>query len=244
MGQKVSNGKSVRVVVPISTVIVAGTFYLIDGFFGIALQSVTTDGSTTSLVTLSIEPAEYETDQITLADGFTLGAKVYFDAATKKFTTAASTNIFVGVVTVAKDANDVVRFNFMPNSSEVAVAGDTYKGYVAFNYPGTLTAITVMDEFTFNKITTVNKIKARVKTLPGATATLKFDIFNGANSIFTAPKEIASTDTANEFLEFTPDASPAKNVFAADGVLKIAVTDPGNTAAADLEVVPEFDQTI
>lgn len=244
MGRKISNGKSVKAIVPISTTIVAGNFYLLDGILGIALQGVITT-SETSLVDLSIEAGEYETAQIYTGDAFALGSKVYYDTTNKRFTTTAGSNKFAGVVTKAKDDNDVIWFLFMPNSAEVFSASGTGKGFATFVIPGTLGSGTgKVAGFAFNKTVTVTKIKARVKTLPGATAALAIDVNNDGDSLFSAAQEIASTDTAGEFKEFTPDADPATNAFAEDGELTIDIDNPGNTAAADLEVIVEFDQSV
>lgn len=114
MGRKVGGGSSVKVTVPASTVIEQNQFYLLDGFLGKAVQSVTTDAATTGEVVLDIEPSEYETSQIDAADGFAVGDKVYWDAANKRFTTVATDGLFCGIVTVAKDANDVIWFWFAP----------------------------------------------------------------------------------------------------------------------------------
>lgn len=110
MGRRVSDGKSVKVTVPISTAIVAGDFYDLDGFVGMAFSSLTTDGSTTSEVALDLDLAEYETGQILTTDAFAKGDPVYWDATNNRFTTTAGTNRFVGRVTVAKDADNVIWF--------------------------------------------------------------------------------------------------------------------------------------
>ncbi len=55
---KISDGKSVKVTVPENTTIEAGKFYLLDGFFGCAMQSVTTGVGQTAEVVLNIEQAE------------------------------------------------------------------------------------------------------------------------------------------------------------------------------------------
>jgi len=136
VGRKVSDGKSVRVSVPASTVITKGNFYLLDGFLGMAVQSLETDadgkvisfngftvpaGSVPAEVVLNIEEAEYETSQITVADAFNKGDKVYWDAVNKLLTTAPNNdasgnpqNRPVGRVTQAKDVNNVVWFVLGP----------------------------------------------------------------------------------------------------------------------------------
>ena len=122
MGRKVGGASSVKVTVPVSTVIDQGKFYLLDGFLGRAVQSVTTDAVTTSQVILEIEPSEYETSQIDAADGFAAGNKVYWDATNKRFTTVATDGTFCGIVTVAKDANNVIWFWFAPQQPSVKQA--------------------------------------------------------------------------------------------------------------------------
>lgn len=113
---KISDGKSVKVTVPESATIEASKFYLLDGFFGCAMQSVTTGVGETAEVVLNIEQAEYETDQINAADAFNKGDLVYYDNANKVFTTSdgGGTNRKVGRVTVPKDANNVIWFILGP----------------------------------------------------------------------------------------------------------------------------------
>lgn len=55
---KISDGESVRVTVPENTTIEAQKFYLIGGFFGVAMQDVTTGAGETAEVILTIEEAE------------------------------------------------------------------------------------------------------------------------------------------------------------------------------------------
>lgn len=121
MGRKISDGLSVKVTVPESTVIEQGKFYELDGFFGLAVQSVTTGAGQTAQVVLNIEQAEYETSQITPTDAFNKGDKVYWNATTKLLTTQANPdasgnpqNRLVGRVTAAKDANNVIWFILGP----------------------------------------------------------------------------------------------------------------------------------
>lgn len=245
MGRKISDGQSIKATVPENTTIVQGNFYLLDGFFGMAIRGVVTGAGETAQVVLNIEEAEYETSQINTGDAFTVGSKVYYNSSTGLLTTTSTDNRFVGVVTQAKDSNNVIWFLFMPNSAEVASALGTSKGFVTFVVPGTLDdKVGAVAGFKFNKAVTVTKVKARVGTLPGATTPLSIDVNNGAASLFSAAQTIASTDTAGTFKEFTPNASPAKNAFLATDALSIDIDNPGNTAAADLEVVVEFDQSV
>jgi len=108
---KVSDGKSVRVTVPENTVIEAGKFYLLDGFFGCAFQSVTTGAGE---VILNIEQAEYETDQIDTSQTFNKGTLLYWDGTHKRFTETSAGNRLVGRVTQAKDSNGVICFILGP----------------------------------------------------------------------------------------------------------------------------------
>jgi len=113
---KVSDGKSVRVTVPKNTVIEAGKFYLLDGFFGCAFQSVTTGAGETAEVILNIEQAEYETDQIDTSQTLTFakGTLIYWNETIKRFTETSAGNRLVGRVTQAKDSNGVICFILGP----------------------------------------------------------------------------------------------------------------------------------
>ena len=111
---KVSDGKSVRVAVPVNTVIEAGKFYLLDGFLGSAFQSVTTGAGETAEVVLNIEQAEYETDQIDTSQTFAKGTLIYWDGTNKRFTETSQGNRLVGRVTQAKDSNGVICFILGP----------------------------------------------------------------------------------------------------------------------------------
>ena len=114
---KVSDGKSVRVTVLENTVIEAGKFYLLDGFFGCAFQSVTTGAGKTAEVILNIEQAEYETDQIDTSDTsqtFAKGTLLYWNGTNKKFTETSQGNRLVGRVTREKDSKGVICFILGP----------------------------------------------------------------------------------------------------------------------------------
>ncbi|GAA0390473.1 DUF2190 family protein [Paenibacillus motobuensis] len=111
---KVSDGKSVRVTVPAKTTIEAQKFYLLDGFFGAAMQSVSTTTGETDEAILNIEQAEFEADQIEKTQAFTVGTPIYWDAAKNQLTETATDNRLVGRVTAAKDANNVIWFLLGP----------------------------------------------------------------------------------------------------------------------------------
>lgn len=118
---KISDGKSVQVTVPASTEVVAQTFVQLDGFFGVAMDSVKTAAGETAEIALNIAQEEYETDQITVADAFNKGDLVYYKASTKKLTTAAGVdpdlNRLVGKVTAKKDAANVINFILLPQQA-------------------------------------------------------------------------------------------------------------------------------
>lgn len=111
---KVSDGKSVRVTVPENTTIEAGKFYLLDGFLGVAFQSVQTGPGETAEVILNIEQAEYETDQISASHAFTRGTLIYWDDVNKRFTQTSEGNRLAGRVTEVKDVNNVICFILGP----------------------------------------------------------------------------------------------------------------------------------
>ena len=121
---KISDGKSVRVKVTGATggtTIEAGKFYLLSGFFGVAMQSVTLVANETADVILNIEQAEYETDQIdiTASASYEVGTEVYWNGTS--ITTAADDDAApptpyrkVGRITASKDDNNVIWFILGP----------------------------------------------------------------------------------------------------------------------------------
>ncbi len=126
MGRKISDGLSVKVPVPAATQVTKGAFHYLGDFLGLATFSLTTDadgevtiyrGSTVPAgirpaeVTLNIEPAEYETNQIdeTKKALMVAGADLYFDTDAGLLTTVP-TSIYAGKVTEAADDNNVIWF--------------------------------------------------------------------------------------------------------------------------------------
>lgn len=107
-GCKISDGKSVRVTA--DKEVEEGKFYLINGFFGMAVQSAEAGEE----MVLSIEQAEYETDQINTEEAFTAGTTIYYDAANSILTETEGTNRIAGRVTAAKDTNNVIWFILGP----------------------------------------------------------------------------------------------------------------------------------
>lgn len=110
---KVSDGKSVRVSVPEQTELKAGQLYYREGFLGFVTRDVKTEADQTAEAILTIEVAEYETDQIDATKDFDKGDKIYWDASTSKLTTDAKA-VFAGVVTAAKDTKNVIWFVLWP----------------------------------------------------------------------------------------------------------------------------------
>ncbi|NWL89574.1 hypothetical protein DMN77_18665 [Paenibacillus sp. 79R4] len=111
---KVSDGKSVRVPVPEKTKIESQKLYLLSGYFGAATESVTTGAGETSELILTIEQAEYETDQIDKTQAFEVGITVYWDGTKSQLTETDTGNRLVGRVSAAKDASNVIWFILGP----------------------------------------------------------------------------------------------------------------------------------
>lgn len=107
-GGKISDGKSVRVTADKG--VEEGKFYLVNGFFGMAVQSAETGEE----LVLSIEQAEYETDQINTEDAFAVGTTIYYDTTNSVLTETEGTNRIVGRVTAGKDTNNVIWFILGP----------------------------------------------------------------------------------------------------------------------------------
>jgi len=122
MGRRISEGRTFKVTVPESTTIEQGKFYLLDGILGMAVQSVETGAGETAEVVLNAEPGEYETSQVDTNDTFAKGSKVYWDDINKRFTTVATDGFFCGIVTQAKDANNVVWLWFAPQQASLRQA--------------------------------------------------------------------------------------------------------------------------
>ena len=116
---KVSDGKSVDVTVPAATGTVAGAFCVLDGFFGLALQTIVAAENTAgATIALQIEQAEYITDQIDKTKAFVKGAALYFDPSKGLFTDDAtvSGSFMVGRVSDAKSAESTIQFILYPQT--------------------------------------------------------------------------------------------------------------------------------
>lgn len=119
MGRITGELKTVRVTVPQSTIVEQGRFYLLDGYIGMAVQSVTTGVGETKPVILVIDPSVgFETSQINAADTMAVGANLYWDAENKRFTESAVGNRYAAKVSVAKDASNVVEIKLVDQTSD------------------------------------------------------------------------------------------------------------------------------
>ena len=122
---KVSDGKSVDVTVPAAAGTVAGAFCVLDGFFGLALQTIVAAENTAgATIALQIEQAEYVTDQIDTAKTFKKGATLYFDPAKSVFTddSKVSGAFVVGRVSEAKSAENTIQFILYPQANAAVTA--------------------------------------------------------------------------------------------------------------------------
>ena len=111
---KISDGLSVYVNIPANSNFVGGDLVEIDGFLGFLFQNVETGPGEVVAKALSIEQAEYETNQINPEDTFAVGTLVHWDSAEKVLTEEAEGNRLAGKVTSAKDANNVIWFILGP----------------------------------------------------------------------------------------------------------------------------------
>jgi hypothetical protein len=114
-------------------------------------------GTVPAEVILNIEPAEYETSQIDTADTLAKGAKVYWDTTNKVFTEDATDGVFAGIVTQAKDANNVIWFWFVPQ-----------QGVALMRQAATVSAIAAADAdatYGSEEATLINELKTDFNTL-------------------------------------------------------------------------------
>ena len=107
MARKVSLARAVRVTAPAGGT-EQGKFYLVAGYFGMALQTAA-EGEP---VVLEIEQAVFETNQIKPNDAFNFGDPVYFDAANGLLTTDDGGGSYrrVGRVWRAKASDGTIEF--------------------------------------------------------------------------------------------------------------------------------------
>jgi len=218
------------VTVPKSTTITAGKLYLLEGFLGVAMESVTTGERETSEVTLSIENAEYETDQINTEEAFTKGADVYWDSTNKRLTTTA-TALYAGQVTSAKDSNNVIWFKLAPrvitNADALAsfLRNSVQAGLLA-GAPTTASTHADGGAYDFNVDIEPGLVKVN-NVLKEFAAQVDFDIDNGAESpISSSATDIIYTVVAAE----------------EDGNITLEVV--AGAAAGSEEVAPPTDEDI
>jgi uncharacterized protein DUF2190 len=110
-GHKMADGNSVDVTVPNGTVVAQGEFVLLDGFFGLAEFDDKPVSAGSAVISINIERAQYDTDQILTSDAFAVGDLVNFDTTAKLLTKAAVTGAVVGPVarvTIPKNADNVI----------------------------------------------------------------------------------------------------------------------------------------
>jgi len=191
-GGKISDGKSVKVTVPENTTIVAGKFYLLESFLGCAMQGVTTGAGETAKVVLSLENAEYETDQINAAEAFAKGSMVYWDAGNGRFTNVP-TALYAGRVTEAKDANNVIWFILSSNPEKDV--DDELKEFLQNSIQTGLlagaatTASTHADAGAYDFNVDITQGIVTVKGIIGEiAAATDFDVAHGATSPLTEAK--------------------------------------------------------
>ena len=177
---KVADGNSVRVVVPENSNIQAGQILLLDGFLGFAMRDVKTGEGETAEAILAIEVAEYETDQIDATKDFNKGDKIYWDASTSKLTTDAKA-VFAGVVTAAKDTNNVIWFVLWP-------------GFVAdtsLEVIGDLTDLDTTDKTSL--VDAVNEVNTAVGTADTEIGTLTSLTTTAKNNLVAAVNEVGAS---------------------------------------------------
>jgi len=117
---KVSDGQSV--VVTATGDVVAGEFYEIEGFLGVAMTNVVGGGT----VVLNIEQAEYQTTKVASGKTFTVGQIVYWDRTqfTSDATTGTTPHRVAGRCTSWDNINKVLTFILAPQAySVVQISG-------------------------------------------------------------------------------------------------------------------------
>lgn len=114
---KVSDGQSV--VVTATGNVVAGEFYEIGGFLGVAMTNVVGGGT----VVLNIEQAEYQTTKVASGKTFTVGQIVYWDGTQLQFTsdemTGTTPHRVAGRCTSWDNTNKVLTFILAPQAYSV-----------------------------------------------------------------------------------------------------------------------------
>jgi hypothetical protein len=196
---KVSDGKSVRVSVPASSGdVVAGNFYYFGGFLGVAMQNLANNTAKAQDLILQIEQAVYETDQVLATDTLAVGTRIFWDDTNKRFTETA-TSIYAGIVTAAKDDNNVIWFLLTPG-----VLGDE-----AMTAIGTLTDLDTTEKDSI--VGAVNEVNTNVGGLEGF---LKNCVQTG---VLVGAPTTASTHADAGAFDFNVDITPG--IVVVNGVL-------------------------
>jgi hypothetical protein len=220
---KISDGKSVKVTVPESTKVEAGKFYLLDGFLGCAVQSVETGAGETAEVVLSIEPAEYETDQTKTNDraSMTVGEDIYWDKNNKYFTLSA-TDIYAGKITSAADSNGVIWFKL----AECPFSLDDVTTLAA--QVGSLGSLTTTAKNSI--VAAINEVDGEMGTLASLTTTAKNNVVAAINEVDAkvAEKVDPIADVENLSID---DATDLQAVATQLNALLTALTAAGLMAA-------------
>ena len=222
---KVSDGKSVKVMVPESTKVEAGKFYLLDGFLGCAFQSVETGAGEIAEVVLNIEPAEYETDQTKTTDraSMTVGEDIYWDKSNKYFTLSA-TDIYAGKITSAADENGVIWFKL----AERPFSLDDVTTLAA--QVGTLGDLTTTAKNSI--VAAINEVDGEIGTLASLTTTAKNNIVAAINEVDAKVAEKVDPIADVENLSVS-DATDLQSVATQLNALITALTAAGLMAAGE-----------
>ncbi|MBM7633837.1 capsid cement protein [Geomicrobium sediminis] len=112
---KVSDGQSVRVKIPEGKDIVPQNLYLIDGFLGFATGQDDLAGE----LILTVERAEFETNQVKPDTEYSLGDQVYFDQ-TDEVLTKEPNDRFAGIVTNPLDSKGNIWFILFNQGSQTS----------------------------------------------------------------------------------------------------------------------------
>lgn len=172
-----SNLYAVKVTVPESTTVNQGDFAYLDGWLGLAQQTVENGAGVTAPVVLDVSRGEFQTKQLDATKTYNVGTKLYWDIANKRFTTESLGNLFAGRVTLAKDGNDVIMFALAEQRGDV---GQIVEGGMV---GAPTTASTHADASTYDFNANVSGLLAKIAGVVGeVAATADLDLGHGATS--------------------------------------------------------------
>lgn len=227
---KISDGKSVRVKSG-SVEVEAGKFYFLEGFLGAAMTSAAAADEDKE-VTLNIEPAEYETDQIKADEkgSMTVGASIYWDdtAGAKHFTVTA-TVIYAGKITAAAGEGNVIWFKL----AERPFATDNVS--LLSTEVGDIATLSTTDQSSV--VAAVNEVNGNVGD-PGALGT------EAKGSVVEAVNEVVE-DIIGDLASLDPAPAAADTVVGvfnekvAENVAVIVDADQMKAEAADIIIIAE-----